>query len=101
MSTDIEAIGWLETMEFVDISGAIVRKARFFAYPKRTPSAFPLLIHSQCFEFVAQAIRINGELAEGMFVREKYSELSRITKSEQLDKLSTYYETEEWRCVRA
>ena len=99
MST--EAIGWMETIEFVDISGAIVREARYFAYPKKPPSAFPLHIHSQCFEFVGRAIRMNGELPEGIFVREKYSELSRITKADQLDKLTSYYETQEWRCVRA
>ena len=34
-------------------------------------------------------------------MREKYSEIPRITKAEQLDRLKTYYEKEEWRCVRA
>jgi hypothetical protein len=98
MST--EAIGWLETIEFVDISGSIVRQARYFAYPKTPPSAFPTHIHSQCFEFVGQAIRMNGELPEGIFVREKFSQLSRVTSVEQLEKLTAYYETEEWRCVK-
>ena len=34
-------------------------------------------------------------------MRGKHSEIPRITKVEQLDRLKTYYETEEWRCVRA
>lgn len=97
MST--EAIGWLETIEFVDASGAVVRQARFFAYPKH-PQAFPSPMRSQCFEFVGRAIRMNGELPEGVFVREKYSQFSRIIKIEQLDRLTAYYETTEWRCVR-
>ncbi|HEY5741943.1 MAG TPA: hypothetical protein VIS99_05320 [Terrimicrobiaceae bacterium] len=97
----IEAIGWFETMEFVDPSGAIVRKARYFVYPKRIPSTYPLYLHARCLEFVSQAIRMNGELGEGMFVRERYSELLQITHPEQLDKLATYFETHEWRCVRA
>ncbi len=101
MKTETEAIGWLETIEFVDSSGAIVRKARFFAYPKKPPAAFPSYIHAQCFDFVGHAIRMNGELPEGIFVREKYSELSRVTIRQQLDRLMTYYETSEWRCVRA
>jgi hypothetical protein len=94
-----EAIGWLETIEFVDSSGVVVREARYFAYPKNPPP-FPSHIHSQCFEFVGWAIRMNGELAEGLFVREKYSQLSRITRTDQLDRLTAYYETREWRCVR-
>jgi hypothetical protein len=97
MST--EAIGWLETIEFVDSSGAVVRQARYFAYPKHPP-AFPSRLHSQCFEFVGWAIRMNGELPEGIFVREKFSQLSRVTAIEQLDRLTAYYETTEWRCVR-
>ena len=43
---------------------------------------------------------MNGELPEGLFVREKYSQLSRITRIDQLDRLTAYYETREWRCVR-
>jgi hypothetical protein len=101
MDIETEAIGWLETIEFVDSYGAIVRKARFFAYPKKPLSAFSSFLHSQCFDFVGHAIRMNGELPEGIFVREKYSELSRITRREQLERLTTYYETSEWRCVRA
>jgi hypothetical protein len=97
MST--EAIGWLETIEFVDSSGAVVRQARYFAYPKHPP-AFPSRLRSQCFEFVGRAIRMNGELPEGIFVREKFSQLSRVTAVEQLDRLTAYYETTEWRCVR-
>ena len=97
MST--EAIGWIETIEFVDSSGFVVRQARYFAYPKNPPP-FPSRVHSQCFEFVGQAIRMNGELPEGLFVREKHSQLSRITRSDQLDRLTAYYETTEWRCVR-
>ena len=95
-----ETIGWLETVEFVDSSGAIVRKARFFAYPKTT-SAFPFHVRSQCLAFVGQAIRMNGDLPEGIFVREKYCEFSRVAKLAQLERLTTYYETSEWRCVRA
>jgi hypothetical protein len=94
-----EAIGWVETIEFVDSLGVVVREARYFAYPKNTPP-FPSHIHSQCFEFVGRAIRMNGELPEGLFVREKYSQLSRITRIDQLDRLTAYYETREWRCVR-
>jgi hypothetical protein len=94
-----EAVGWVETIEFVDSSGMVVREARYFAYPKNPPP-FPSHIHSQCFEFVGRAIRMNGELPEGLFVREKYSQLSRITRTEQLDRLTAYYETMEWRCVR-
>jgi hypothetical protein len=101
MSADTEAIGWLETVEFVDISGAIIRKARFFAYPKKITSTFPFHVRSQCFAFVGQAIRMNGDLPEGIFVREKYCEFSRVTKIAQLERLTTYYETSEWRCVRA
>jgi hypothetical protein len=77
----------------------VVREARYFAYPKNPPP-FPSHIHSQCFEFVGRAIRMNGELPEGLFVREKYSQLSRITRTDQLDRLTAYYETTEWRCVR-
>ena len=80
-----EAIGWVETIEFVDSSGIVVREARYFAYPKNPPP-FPT--------------QINGELPEGLFVREKYSQLSRITRTDQLDRLTAYYETTEWRCVR-
>ena len=94
-----EAIGWVETIEFVDSSGFVVREARYFAYPKNPPP-FPSHIHSQCFEFVGRAIRMNGELSEGLLVREKHSQLSRITRIEQLDRLIAYYETREWRCVR-
>jgi hypothetical protein len=94
-----EAIGWLETIEFVDSSGMVVREARYFAYPKNPPM-FPSQIHSRCFEFVGRAIRMNGELPEGLFVREKFSQLSRITRTDQLDRLTAYYETREWRCVR-
>jgi hypothetical protein len=94
-----EAIGWVETIEFVDSSGVVVREARYFAYPKNPPP-FPSHIHSQCFEFLGRAIRMNGELREGLFVREKYSQLSRITRIEQLDRLTAYYETREWRCVQ-
>ena len=94
-----EAVGWVETIEFVDSSGMVVREARYFAYPKNPPP-FPSHIHSQCFEFVGRAIRMNGELPEGLLVREKYSQLSRITRTEQLDRLTAYYETMEWRCVR-
>jgi hypothetical protein len=94
-----EAIGWVETIEFVDSLGVVVREARYFAYPKNPPS-FPSHIHSQCLEFVGRAIRMNGELPEGLFVREKHSQLSRITRSDQLDRLTAYYETREWRCVR-
>jgi hypothetical protein len=101
MSTNTEAIGWWDTVEFVDISEAIVRKARFFAYPKKTASSFPFHARSECFAFVGQAIRINGDLPEGLLVREKYCEFSRITKLAQLERLTTYYETSEWRCVRA
>ncbi|MGB7840043.1 MAG: hypothetical protein WBL40_18225 [Terrimicrobiaceae bacterium] len=96
-----ETIGWLETVELVDSSGAIVRKARFFAYPKKTTSAFPSHVRSQCLAFVGQAIRMNGDLPEGIFVREKYCEFSRVAKLAQLERLTTYYETSEWRCVRA
>jgi hypothetical protein len=96
-----ETIGWLETVEFVDSSGAIVRKARFFAYPKKTSSAFPSHVRSHCLAFVGQAIRMNGDLPEGILVREKYCEFSRVTKLAQLERLATYYETSEWRCVRA
>ena len=60
MRTD--AIGWVETIEFVDSLGVVVREARYFAYPKNPP--FPSRIHSQCFEFVGRAIRMNGELPE-------------------------------------
>ncbi|HEY6675878.1 MAG TPA: hypothetical protein VIZ87_03760 [Terrimicrobium sp.] len=94
-----EAVGWVEVIEFVDSSGMVVREARYFAYPKNPPP-FPSHIHSQCFEFVGRAIRMNGELPEGLFVREKYSQLSRITRTDQLDRLTAYYETTEWRCVR-
>jgi hypothetical protein len=94
-----EAIGWVETIEFVDSSGLVVREARYFAYPKNPPP-FPSRIHSQCLEFVGRAIRMNGELPEGLLVREKHSQLSRITRIEQLDRLTAYYETREWRCVR-
>jgi hypothetical protein len=94
-----EAVGWVETIEFVDSSGIVVREARYFAYPKNPPP-FPSHIHSQCFEFVGRAIRMNGELPEGLLVREKYSQLSRITRTDQLDRLTAYYETTEWRCVR-
>jgi hypothetical protein len=94
-----EAVGWVEAIEFVDSSGMVVREARYFAYPKNPPP-FPSHIHSQCFEFVGRAIRMNGELPEGLFVREKYSQLSRITRTDQLDRLTAYYETTEWRCVR-
>ena len=94
-----EAIGWVETIEFVDSLGVVVREARYFAYPKNPPP-FPSHIHLQCFEFVGRAIRMNGELPEGLFVREKYSQLSRITRIDQLDRLTAYYETREWRCVR-
>ena len=96
-----ETIGWLETVEFVDFSGTIVRKARFFAYPKRTTSEFPSHVRSQCLAFVAQAIRMNGDLPEGIFVREKYCEFSRFAGLAQVERLTTYYETSEWRCVRA
>jgi hypothetical protein len=89
----------VETKEFVDSLGIVVREARYFAYPKNPPP-FPSHIHSQCFEFVGRAIRMNGELSEGLFVREKYSQLSRITRTDQLDRLTAYYETTEWRCVR-
>lgn len=95
----MEAIGWLETVEFVDASGAVVRQARYFAYPKHPPG-YPSHIHSRCFEFVGRAIRMNGELPEGLFVREKHSQLSRITRIDQLDRLTAYYETTEWRCIR-
>jgi hypothetical protein len=98
MST--EAVGWLETIEFVDASGAVVRQARYFVYPKNPP-AFSSRLRLQCFEFVGRAIRINGELPEGIMVREKFSQLSRVTTFEQLDRLAAYYETAEWRCVRA
>jgi hypothetical protein len=101
MQSETEAIGWLETIEFVDSNGAIVRKARFFAYPKKPPAAFTVFIHSQCFDFVGHAIRMNGELPEGIFVREKYCELSRVMTRAELDRLTTYYETAQWRCVRA
>ena len=94
-----EAIGWVETIEFVDSSGVVVREARYFAYPKNPPP-FPSQIRSQCFEFVGRAIRMNGELPEGLLVREKHSQLSRFTGIEQLDRLTAYYETREWRCVR-
>ncbi len=94
-----EAIGWLETIEFVDASGVVVRQARYFAYPKNPPP-FPSHTHSQCFEFVGWAIRMNGELPDGLFVREKYSQLSRVIRMDQLDRLTAYYETTEWRCVR-
>jgi hypothetical protein len=94
-----EAIGWVETIEFLDSSGMVVREARYFAYPKNPPP-FPSYIHSQCFEFVGRAIRMNGELPEGFLVREKHSQLSRITRIAQLDRLTAYYETREWRCVR-
>ena len=96
----MEAIGWLETVEFVDSSGTVVRQARYFVYPKNPP-AFPAHLQSQCFEFVGRAIKMNGELPEGIFVREKFSRLSRVTTSEQLDRLTAYYETTEWRCVQA
>jgi hypothetical protein len=43
---------------------------------------------------------MNGELPEGIFVREKQSQLSRINRIEQLNRLTAYYETTEWRCVR-
>ncbi|HEY5954564.1 MAG TPA: hypothetical protein VIT18_09370 [Terrimicrobiaceae bacterium] len=98
MST--EAVGWLETIEFVDASGAVVRQARYFVYPKNPP-AFSSRLRLQCFEFVGRAIRINGELPEGIMVREKFSQLSRVTTFAQLDRLAAYYETAEWRCVRA
>jgi hypothetical protein len=98
MST--EAVGWLETIEFVDASGAVVRQARYFVYPKNPP-AFSSRLRLQCFEFVGRAIRINGELPEGIMVREKFAQLSRVTTFEQLDRLAAYYETAEWRCVRA
>jgi hypothetical protein len=98
MST--EAVGWLETIEFVDASGAVVRQARYFVYPKNPP-AFSSRLRLQCFEFVGRAIRINGELPEGIMVREKSAQLSRVTTFEQLDRLAAYYETAEWRCVRA
>lgn len=96
---NVETIGWLETIEFVDSSGTVVRQARYFAYPKNPP-AISSHLHSQCFEFVGRAIRMNGELSEGMLVREKFSQLSRVTTIEQLDRLTAYYETTEWRCVR-
>lgn len=98
MST--EAVGWLETIEFVDASGAVVRQARYFVYPKNPP-AFSSRLRLQCFEFVGRAIRMNGELPEGIMVREKFAQLSRVTTIEQLDRLTAYYETTEWRCVRA
>lgn len=98
MST--EAVGWLETIEFVDASGAVVRQARYFVYPKNPP-AFSSRLRLQCFEFVGRAIRVNGELPEGIMVREKFSQLSRVTTFAQLDRLAAYYETAEWRCVRA
>jgi hypothetical protein len=98
MST--EAVGWLETIEFVDASGAVVRQARYFVYPKNLPS-FSSRLRLQCFEFVGRAIRMNGELPEGIMVREKFAQLSRVTTIEQLDRLTAYYETAEWRCVRA
>lgn len=97
MST--EAIGWLETVEFVDSSGAVVRQARYFVYPKNTP-VFSSHTRSQCFEFIGRAIRMSGELPEGILVREKYSRFSRITRAEQLNRLTAYYETAEWRCVK-
>ena len=96
----LEAIGWLETIEFVDSSGTVIRQARYFAYPKHPP-AFPSRMRSQCFEFVGRAIRMNGELPEGIMVREKFAQLSRVTTLKQLDRLTAYYETAEWRCVRA
>ena len=98
MST--EAVGWLETIEFVDSSGAVVRQARYFVYPKNPP-AFSSRLRLRCFEFVGRAIRMNGELPEGIMVREKFAQLSRVTTIEQLDQLTAYYETAEWRCVRA
>jgi hypothetical protein len=96
---NVETIGWLETIEFVDFSGTVVRQARYFAYPK-SPPTFPSRLRSQCFEFVGRAIRMNGELPEGIFVREKSSQFSRVTTIGQLDRLTAYYETTEWRCVR-
>ena len=89
----------METIEFLDSSGIVVREARYFAYPKNPPP-FPSHIHSQCLEFIGRAIRMNGELPEGFLVREKHSQLSRITTIKQLDRLTAYYETREWRCVR-
>ena len=98
MST--EAVGWLETIEFVDASGTVVRQARYFVYPKNPP-AFSSRLRLQCFEFVGRAIRMNGELPEGVMVREKSAQFSRVTTIEQLERLTAYYETTEWRCVRA
>ena len=74
----MEAVGWLETIEFVDASGAVVRQARYFVYPKNPP-AFSSRLRLQCFEFVGRAIRMNGELPEGILVREKFAQLSRVT----------------------
>ncbi|HVQ21612.1 MAG TPA: hypothetical protein VMS23_11245 [Terrimicrobiaceae bacterium] len=100
MSGEMEMAGWLGTMEFVDIDGAVIRRARFFAYKKRSAPPFPARLHAECFEFVARAIRMNGELPEGLFLREKSFQISRVANPDQLDRLDTYYETVTWRCVR-
>ncbi|MFZ0709482.1 MAG: hypothetical protein WAM53_05535 [Terrimicrobiaceae bacterium] len=100
MNIDIKAVGWLETVEFVDISEAIIREASFFAYPK-APSTGPLHIHSQSLALIGDAIRMNGELPEGIFLRKKYSEPARITKPDEFAKLRVCYETAECRCLKA
>jgi hypothetical protein len=43
---------------------------------------------------------MNGELPEGLFLREKSFQISRVANPDQLDRLDTYYETVTWRCVR-
>jgi hypothetical protein len=96
----MEMAGWLGTMEFVNSDGAVIRRARFFAYRKRSLPRFAASPHAECVEFVARAIRMNGELPEGFFLREKFSQISRVANPDQLNRLVTYYENVTWRCVR-
>jgi hypothetical protein len=101
MNATIAEIGWLVPAEFIEASsGEVSQEMKFFVYPKRDRP----LIWLQAADLLLEAIVKNGDFRDGLKVHMNRDKASKrfllVSFLEELSNRPTYFETEDWRCVR-